>query len=121
MTGTAGLAVLHVLHSCLVCATLGLEQTGVAAVAAAKHLDVDGVGEGDIPCIFVLEDDVTGMTSGAFSGGGYAEGCFAVVAGAAGFTLRHGTHSGLVGTLLGLEQIGMATVAAAKHLDVDGV
>ena len=53
MTGSAGRAVFHILHACLIGAALGFEQVGMA-FTASKQLDMGGMGKNDIPRIFIL-------------------------------------------------------------------
>ena len=73
MAGAAGFAVLHVFHGRLVRAALGLEQVGMATVAALQHLNVRGMRKGDVAGVFVLVENVTGMALGAVSTTSYTE------------------------------------------------
>ena len=121
MTGTAGFAVFHVFHGCIVRAALWLNQVGMATVATIKHLNVYGVREGNVTKAIVLEDDVPGMAPGAVAGTSYPESIRPVMAGTAGFSVLHCFHGCLICALLCFERVRMATVAALKHLNMDGV
>ncbi len=108
MAGAAGLAFPHVFHGRLVRAALGLEQVGMATVAALKRLNVYGVREGDVTDVFVLEDNVAGMAFVAVTGIGYTESCRPVMAGAAGLSFPHVFHGRVVAVVLLLEDFRVA-------------
>ena len=98
MTGPAGFTVLHVFHGRLVRAALGLEQIGMAAVAAFKYLDMNRMRESNVARIFVLVEDVAGMALVAVAGN--AERFLAVVTGAAGIARLHHFHADVVAVVL---------------------
>jgi len=119
MAGAAGLSVPHVFHGRFIRTALGLKQVGMTTVAALEHLNVGRVRESDVTSFFVPEEDVAGMTFGAVSATGYAESIGAVMTGAAGYAVLHVFHICLVRAALSLEQVGMTTVAALEHFNVD--
>ena len=115
VTGTAGFAVLHVLHGCLIRSAHGLIQVGMTTVATLKHLNVYGVREGDVPGVLVLEENVPCMAFSAVSGN--AESMLAIMADAAGLAALHYFHTDVVAVVFLYKGFRVTLIAAAAMIN----
>ena len=111
MAGPTGFSFFHGFHRHLGCTLLGLEQVGVAFIAA-EHPGMRLMWESDIAgiCIGIL--DISGVTGGAVILD--AECRATVVAGPTGGPVCHCFHGGVIAVILGLKDVGMAFVAAER-------
>lgn len=108
MTGTARLALFHLLHGNLDLAPFGFIDIFMT-ISTGIYIRMKLVTKWNIPGIFVLEDQLFYRV--AFGAVLYRECFFRVVAGAAGFTLFHGSHADPLVFMVWLIQ-GRMTLAA---------
>jgi hypothetical protein len=121
MARPAELTILHIFHSHPVRSPLGLEQVGMA-FGTSEQFEMNGVREGYVACVLILEKNVAGSGMAFDAVAGYVESLLAIMAGPAGLSVFHCFHADVIAIALLFEDLGVTRITgkqAAMHIMIE--